>query len=212
MSLQTTPLWTEVEDHRSTTSAHTTIRSNAFPLILRTPLPEDIAGLTEVMMNPENTGSDLSISKMTPSEINDLVSKWMNLTDPLQHLNMVILRHGKVIGVTGLGWIGSAKDKGLSSNDHDLVGVVGVLLNPDMRRQGMAFDVLKIAIDYGFRQLKMLQITLGTSSKNLPMRGLMEKKFEMPATVEEPDRFGNDLVWKIDQQDWLATAYDSHDA
>lgn len=140
------------------------------------------------------------------------MKKWLELKDPLEYLNfVVVLQDGegeKAIGIAGLGYIGNAFEKGYSEDKSKQYGVAGVIMNPDVRRLGYAYEALKISIDYGIRYLDMAQVTLGTSSKNVPMRRLMEEKFKIPAEVEEEDRFGNDLVWKIGREEWLGKLQD----
>jgi len=100
----------------------------------------------------------------------------------------------------GFGWIGLAKKDDESS---ERAGAAGIMLDPDARGKGYAYEALKMSIDYGLRELGLVEVRIGTPSSNAAMRGLMEKKFHMPAEVVEPDRFGNDLVWRIWKEDWL---------
>jgi len=76
------------------------------------------------------------------------------------------------------------------------------MLDPEFRGKGYAFDALRCSIDYGLRELGLVKVVLGTGNENLAMRGLMEKKFGLEGEVTVKDKFGNDLVWKIDGVVW----------
>lgn len=192
------------QDERSVNSQHVTLISNSLPITLRTPRAVDIPGLTEVMADPRNTASDGAVANMSPADLKDLVSKWTQLSSPLTHLTLAVLLEGKVVGISGFGLVRSARDQGLSDDPNDLCGVVGVMINPEVRGRGIAREAVRISIDYGLRELGFRRVTLGTSSQNVAMRKLMERGLGIPAVVmDEPDKFGNDLVWRIDPQDWL---------
>ena len=82
---------------------------------------------------------------------------------------------------------------------------MGVVLNPEARGQGLAYEALRISIDYGLRELGLMEVRVGTPSENVSMRGLMERKFGLqPEPGRERDRFGNDLLWRIKREEWLA--------
>jgi RimJ/RimL family protein N-acetyltransferase len=77
------------------------------------------------------------------------------------------------------------------------------MLNLEVRRKGFGYEAMRISVDYGLRELGLLGVRVGTTSKNVAMRQLMENKFGIPAQVTESVRFGNDLVWKIRRDEWL---------
>jgi len=62
---------------------------------------------------------------------------------------------------------------------------------------------MRISIDYSLRESGLVEVRIGRRSKNMAMKGLMEKRFGIIATVVEPDRFGNDLLWVIGTNEWL---------
>jgi hypothetical protein len=47
----------------------------------------------------------------------------------------------------------------------------------------------------------LAEVRIGTISHNVAMRKLVEVEFQMqPEVQEEGDRFGNDLLWRIDKE------------
>jgi RimJ/RimL family protein N-acetyltransferase len=181
-------------------SAAIALTSSSLPLILRTFLPKDILVLAELLSNPANTQDDLSVSTKTPEEMNDMVKEWLIVSEPLTRLNFLVLDSGAPVGVSGIGWIGWQNKDDESAGR---AGAVGVMLNPEVRRKGFGYEAMRISVDYGLRELGLAEVRVGTTSKNVAMRQLMENKFGIPAQVTEPDRFGNDLVWKIRRDEWL---------
>jgi RimJ/RimL family protein N-acetyltransferase len=167
-----------------------TLTSLSHPITLRTLQLEDIRALTQLLSNPANVEDDLSISNQTPYQIKEMIGTWLIRTSPLERLNFIILASGIPIGISGLGWIGPAiRD----DENSGRAGAVGVMLNPEARGKGYAYEAMRISIDFGLRELGLIEVRIGTQSRNMAMKGLMEKKFGIPAIVMEPDRFGNDL-------------------
>ncbi|KAK9357851.1 hypothetical protein V1504DRAFT_335078 [Lipomyces starkeyi] len=144
---------------------------------------------------------------MNDTEREAVARKWTTLSDPLQHFMFIVFivddnGHQTPIGTAGLGWIGSTNAE--KPADEARTGSMGAMLEPFARGRGYAFESLRMVIDYGFRELQMVNVSVGTKSVNAAMRGLMEKKFGMKAEVRETeDMFGNDLFRKIDHGDWL---------
>lgn len=64
--------------------------------------------------------------------------------------------------------------------------VVGIVLRDDdeTRGKGYAVEALTALFDYGFNKLSLETITLGTAEGNVPMRGLLEKKFGLVGKLE----------------------------
>ena len=129
-----------------------------------------------------------------------MISEWLNFTEPLERINFLVLASGVPVGVSGFGWIGWHK---ADDESCGRAGAAGVMLNPEARGKGYAYEALRMSIDYGLRELGLVEVRIGTTSKNVAMRGLMEKKLGMPAEVGGPDRFGNDLMWRIGREEWL---------
>jgi RimJ/RimL family protein N-acetyltransferase len=192
--------YTHVSNSKNKEYPFVTLASSTLPLELRTPTPEDVPALVALLSNPANTQDDLSVSQKTPAEMDDMISGWVTISEPLERLNFLVLASGVPVGCSGIGWIGLAKKDDESS---ERAGAAGIMLDPDARGKGYAYEALKMSIDYGLRELGLVEVRIGTPSSNAAMRGLMEKKFHMPAEVVEPDRFGNDLVWRIWKEDWL---------
>lgn len=83
-------------------------------------------------------------------------------------------------------------------------GAAGVVINPAARRKGFGTEAFKMVIDYGLNVLGLTEVRIGTPSYNVAMRRLVEVKFKMqPVVPEKVDRFGNDLLWRIDKERWL---------
>lgn len=71
----------------------------------------------------------------------------------------------------------------------------GVMLasGPRFRGRGYAVEALDMVFEFGFEHLGLEEIFLGTHKDNEPMRGLMERRFGVPA------------VWREEQGDWRFT-------
>lgn len=197
------------------------IRSTTVPLTLRLPTVGDVPTLAAILGNPANSELDGSVSDLDHAQLEEIARRWTNLSEPLTHLNFLIMKERvakaenvgggehdpEAIGITGLGWIGPA-DENESSPDSNQVkaGAVGVMLEPCARGNGYAHETLRMVIDYGLRELGLAEIRVGTNSRNVPMKTLMMRKFGLGPLANptgEVDKFGNDLLWKIKQADWL---------
>ncbi|KAF8815101.1 hypothetical protein BYT27DRAFT_7199576 [Phlegmacium glaucopus] len=72
----------------------------------------------------------------------------------------------------------------------------GIMLNssPEIRGKGYAMETLEMMFAYGFDHLNLETVEFGTHRDNIPMRSLLEKKFEIPAK------------WREDRNDWVFNA------
>lgn len=197
--------YTHQTDLRDITQPTAILNSLSKALVLRIPQDEDLQPLINVLANPENTKDDLSVSTSTPEERESICRQWLTLNDPLNYLNFVVIDttakdQQEVVGIAGLGWIGPMKD----AEESKRVGAAGVVINPTARRKGFGAEALKMVIDYGLNVLGLTEVRIGTPSYNIGMRRLVEVKFKMqPVVPEKVDRFGNDLLWRIDKERWL---------
>ena len=153
----------------------------------------------KMLVEPENIKDDLSVANLETEELTSMIRSWTVRTDPLTSFQFLVTVANESVGLAGLGWIGSGADP---SGNPVQIGAVGVIINPDARGHGYGFEALRMAIDYGLRELKLDRIEVGTTSRNTAMQRLMEDRFGMPATITKPDRFGNDLEWNITQSMW----------
>ena len=182
-------------------------------LNLRLPIASDLPALVAILSNPANTKNDLSVSTLSPAARETLCRSWLSLSNPLTSINFLV-HHGSVpIGISGLGWIGSAKPQSEENTEEGAepaqdekakAGAAGVVINPEVRGKGLAYEALRISIDFGLRELELVEVRIGTPSENRAMRGLMERRFgRLPEPERERDRFGNDLLWRIKREEWL---------
>jgi len=80
-----------------------------------------------------------------------------------------------------------------------------VVLNPEERRKGYGYEAIRMSVDYGLRELGLVEVRIGTTSANAGMKAIMERGFQMQPEKRErgkEDRFGNDLLWRIGKE-WL---------
>ena len=171
------------------------------PVRLRTISQEDVPLVQAILVELENIKDDLSVASLNSQELTAMIKSWTVHTDPPTSFQFLVTVANKNVGLAGLGWIGS-KTALITNGKPVQIGAVGVIINPDARGHGYGFETLRIVIDHGLRELKLDQIEVGTISRNTAMRRLMEDRFGMPATITEPDRFGNDLEWNITQSTW----------
>lgn len=199
------PFYTHQTDLDDISQPTAILHSLSKPLALRIPQDKDLQPLINFLADPENTKTDLSVASLTPEERESVCRQWLTLNDPLNYLNFVVIDtttngHEEVVGIAGLGWIGPTKDGDASKR----AGAAGVMINPTARRKGLVAEALKMVIDYGLNVLELAEVRIGTISQNVAMRRLVEVKFKMqPEVQEEGDRFGNDVLWRIDKEKWL---------
>ncbi|KAJ6093340.1 Acyl-CoA N-acyltransferase [Penicillium sp. IBT 16267x] len=181
------------------------LKSKNIPLSLRIPTSNDITALLDILGNKANSEFDKSISEATAEDLELIAKRWTVVSDPPTYRNFLIWHGEKPIGIAGLGWIGPCS-KDQPEDDGSRAGAAGVIVQPSARGQGCAYEALCMVFDYGFRELGLQEIRVGSYSGNLPMRALMERKFGLETEIfpgaDEVDQFGNDLKWTIAQQDW----------
>jgi RimJ/RimL family protein N-acetyltransferase len=192
--------YTHISTFTCKASPSATLGSSNLPLTLRILLPDNVPILAKLLSNPANTQDDLSVYRKSQAELEDMISEWLIFSEPLQRINFLVLASDVPIGISGLGWVGFHKDDDESAGR---AGAAGVMLDPEARGKGYAYEAMRMSIDYGLRELGLVEVRIGTTSSNVAMRGLMEKKFGMLAEVREPDRFGNDLMWRIGRDQWM---------
>ncbi|KAJ5541606.1 Acyl-CoA N-acyltransferase [Penicillium frequentans] len=180
------------------------LKSKDIPLSLRIPTSKDIPTLLDLLGNKANSEFDKSISEATTEDLESIAKRWTIISDPPTYRNFLIWHEEKPVGIAGLGWIGPCnKDQ---PEDGSRAGAAGVMVQPSARGKGYAYEALRMVFDYGFRELGLQEIRVGSHSGNVPMRALMEQKFglktEISSGADEVDRFGNDYEWIIAQQDW----------
>ncbi|KAJ5644647.1 hypothetical protein N7507_010658 [Penicillium longicatenatum] len=181
------------------------LKSRNMPLSLRIPTSSDIMTLLDILGNKANSEFDKSISDATIEDLESIAQRWTIVSDPPIYRNFLIWYEEKPVGIAGLGWIGPCNTY-QPERDEPRAGAAGVIVQPAARGQGCAYEALCIVFDYGFRDLGLREIQVGSHSGNLPMIALMEKKFGLMTEIfpeaDEVDQFGNDLEWTIAQHDW----------
>ncbi|KAF9485104.1 hypothetical protein BDN70DRAFT_871810 [Pholiota conissans] len=97
------------------------------------------------------------------------------------------------IGDTGLGPLDLAAK----------TGETGLMLNsgPITRGQGYAVETLDMIFAFGFDNLGLERMNLATHKDNAPMRGVLEKKFGIPAQWQEKS---NDWAFDVTPEWWKA--------
>lgn len=187
---------------------HFQLRSKSIPeLTLRIPTDVDIAAVIDILKNKANSEFDKSISDATAHELQSIAQRWTMVNEPLTHLNFLVRHKEQVLGIAGLGWIGPANSDNASCQ-AERAGAAGVMLQPLARGKGYAYEALRVVFNYGIRELGLVEIRVGSHSGNLPLKGLMEKKFGLQPEVrpeESVDQFGNDLLWIVKREGWLMT-------
>jgi RimJ/RimL family protein N-acetyltransferase len=176
------------------------LASTSKGLTLRVPTITETSLVLRILENKENSKFDKSISDADIQELESIAHRWTTVSHPLTHLNFLIWREGKPIGITGLGWIGPC-DK--TQPNGPRAGAAGIVLQPFARGKGFAYKALRMVFEYGLRELGLVEIRIGSHSGNLPMRRVMEKKFGLISAMsaEVVDDFGNDLMWVVREKD-----------
>ncbi|KGO67760.1 Acyl-CoA N-acyltransferase [Penicillium italicum] len=176
------------------------LQSKSTDLALRLPRNEDVSVILNILQNKANSEHDKSISEATTEELEGIARRWTSLSQPLAYLNFLILHRDTPIGIAGLGWIGPT-DGNEAGSDRSRAGAAGVILEPFARGKGHAYEALRVVFDYGLYELGLVEIRVGSHSRNVPMKMLMEQKFGLEVEGNDGhdsvDEFGNDLLWII---------------
>lgn len=195
---QSSSFYTHQTDLYSDINPHFSVKSTTLPLELRNPTVNDASALLRHFTDQRNVQHDSSVAGLdTPPAIETLIKQWNTFTDPLDRVNAVAVIDGKTVGSGGIGWIGSKPD-------GTRVGDAGIMLDTEVRGKGYAYEALRITIDYGLRVLGLDEVHLATRDVNIPMRGLMDKKLGFEGKRIQDTRFGNDWLWEIGKEQWLA--------
>ncbi|MCJ1387223.1 hypothetical protein MMC18_000063 [Xylographa bjoerkii] len=178
---------------------HVIIRSNKLPLVLRSPILDDAAALLKIFSDPGNLEHDESAGGLdTPEAIQKTIIEWVAFTSPLTHMSLVVEAEGKAIGAGGFGWIGAMKD-----GSDGRVGDAGIMLNPEARGKGYAYEAMRMTIDHALRVLQLKEVTISMTKANSAMRGLMDKKFDF-SPIEFQGDHGMELQYSIKKDEWLS--------
>ncbi|KAJ5593948.1 Acyl-CoA N-acyltransferase [Penicillium hispanicum] len=181
------------------------LQSLSTELCLRIPSTDDIPALLDILGNKANSEFDKSVAESSIEELEGIARRWTTISQPPTHANFLIWHRETPVGIAGLGWIGPC-NKDQDPSDASLAGAAGVMLQPVARGKGYAHEALRMVFSYGFRELQLVEIRVGSHSGNLPMKMVMERKFGLePATStggDGVDEFGNDLLWIIRKGEW----------
>lgn len=89
----------------------------------------------------------------------------------------------------------------ISTQDNgSRVGDAGVMINPDARGKGYAYESLRITIDYALRVLGLDGVTVQMGEANVEMRGLMDRKFGVTPTISAS---GDEYCYRFGREGWL---------
>ncbi|KAK7447496.1 acetyltransferase [Colletotrichum acutatum] len=103
---------------------------------------------------------------------------------------------GTIIGFGGYGGINEHEEDGQKVR----VGDVGVMINPEFRGRGFAAEAVRSAVGWGFRKvaeggLQLERVSATMSERNVPMRGLVEKRFGWTGVVKPGKEEGDGEVF-----------------
>ena len=82
------------------------------------------------------------------------------------------------------------------------VGDAGVMLNPEARGKGYAYEAMRMTVDHALRILQLDEVTISMTKENTAMRGLMDKKFRLLPKEFKGDH-GMELQYSIKKEEWL---------
>ncbi|KAH7356356.1 hypothetical protein BKA66DRAFT_473712 [Pyrenochaeta sp. MPI-SDFR-AT-0127] len=178
------------------------ISSLKYPsLHLRLPVKEDATALLHLFSDDRNVQYDQSCSGLNNIDAaSNLIQDWQNVGQPLERANVVVVVDEKVVGVSGLGWIGRR-------SDGMLIGDAGMMLDSRTRGKGYGYESLCMVIDHGFRVLAMQEVHVSCVDANTAFKGLMNTKFGFEAKRTPHDRFGNEWIWRITRKLWRGSRH-----
>ncbi|KXH31976.1 acetyltransferase [Colletotrichum simmondsii] len=111
---------------------------------------------------------------------------------------------GTVIGFGGYGGINEHEEDGRKIR----VGDVGVMINPQFRGRGFAAEAVRLAVEWGFRKvaeggLQLERVSATMSERNVPMRGLVEKRFGWAGVVKPGKEEGDgEVFFEVTGETW----------
>ncbi|KAK1447641.1 acetyltransferase [Colletotrichum melonis] len=113
-------------------------------------------------------------------------------------------KEGTVIGFGGYGGINEHEEDG----QRIRVGDVGVMINPEYRGRGFAAEAVRLAVEWGFRKvaeggLQLERVSATMSERNVPMRGLVEKRFGWAGVVKPGKEEGDgEVFFEVTGETW----------
>ncbi|KAK1507687.1 acetyltransferase [Colletotrichum tamarilloi] len=113
-------------------------------------------------------------------------------------------KEGTVIGFGGYGGINEHEEDG----QRVRVGDVGVMINPEYRGRGFAAEAVRLAVEWGFRKvaeggLQLERVSATMSERNVPMRGLVEKRFGWAGVVKPGKEEGDgEVFFEVTGETW----------
>ena len=158
-------------------------------LSLRSPTLSDAPSLLARAQNPSCVSyiPGLRYGKPTLAKYESLISSWQLQSTQLKSsfLIIVLAATGEAIGDTGFESLHRATqghgDKVSSNGEENRleIGEAGIMLDDSsaVRGKGYAVEALNMVLHYGFNVLGLDEIRVRTMEANLPMRGIMERKF-----------------------------------
>ena len=189
--------YTHTTNLHDLSNASVSIQSQDLPLELRTVTHSDAPALLRIFSDERNVKHDPSAAGLnTLPAIERVITAWTRLTDPLSRLNLVIVTHGEVVGVGGMGHI--------YTNEHgNRIGDAGVMVNPDQRGKGFAYEAMRMTIDYALRILGLDEVTVGMGEANVEMRGLMDKRFRVTPFIFTSGKTGTEHLYCFKMDTWV---------
>ncbi|KAK1544225.1 acetyltransferase [Colletotrichum paranaense] len=113
-------------------------------------------------------------------------------------------KEGTVIGFGGYGGINEHGEDG----QRVRVGDVGVMINPEYRGRGFAAEAVRLAVEWGFEKvaesgLQLERVSATMSERNVPMRGLVEKRFGWTGVVKPGKEEGDgEVFFEVTGETW----------
>lgn len=191
----------------------TILTSKSFPILLRTIQPED-APRHAALLDLEVAKSEVNIANQRKSaDVPTVLNPDGTVASGPGRVNMVIVTttasgaEDQLIGLGGYGQIQSLERDGRKIRAGD----VGVLLQPEFRGKGYAFEALKLAIDWAFSPVseggpQLDLVTITTLEDNAPMVRIANEKMKLDGKgVVRPTGFDpskNEVYWEFTAEDW----------
>ncbi|KXH48564.1 acetyltransferase [Colletotrichum nymphaeae SA-01] len=209
----------------------TTLRSPTHPLLLRTLEDSDFAAVSAVLSDPENTKYDPHASAISPevakiviarmresASVPSVVDEEGKVVSGPGRVNLLVVyvgdgtddgktsseKEGTVIGFGGYGGINEHEEDGRKIR----VGDVGVMINAEFRGRGFAVETVRLAVEWGFRKvaeggLQLERVSATMSERNVPMRGLIEKRFGWAGVVKPgKEEGGGEVFFEVTGETW----------
>lgn len=186
------------------------------PFLLRAPALSDLQPIKAMFSEPSNIEFDES-ARRSPATDEGMTGAINAMRAGAAHTpptksNFLIIStapetDGELIGITGLGLIKNLPEPEWptgavgGTDGFYKIGNVGVMINPKWRGKGVATEAVRLSIVFGFTQMDMQEVTMGTLEINKKMVKVM-KRLGWEGKVVVDEKGAREIVYGMKKEEW----------